>query len=151
MFDMTRETVLAFLAEQSTLVLSTVNEHGVAQSAPLFYLLAEQPGMLCWLSSPDSDHSINISRNAQCSAAVFRATDDWTRIAGVQMTGYAAAVSAEEREPILARYCERFSLDETLSAVISKSTLYAFRPAWIRYIDNSRGFGWKLELSGLSA
>ena len=41
---------------------------------------------------------------------------------------------------------ERFGLNEVLRAAMTRSRLYVFEPNWVRYIDNSRRFGYKFEV-----
>jgi uncharacterized protein YhbP (UPF0306 family) len=53
---------------------------------------------------------------------------------------------ARERRAMLAGYRRRFGLGAALSAAIAQATLYVFRPSWIRYLDNGRGFGYKAEI-----
>jgi uncharacterized protein YhbP (UPF0306 family) len=78
--------VTALLDEQSTLSLATTGPDGEACVAPLFYIVDE--GLtLCWLSSENSAHSINLTRTPRAAAAVYRDTADWKRICGVQMRG----------------------------------------------------------------
>ncbi len=53
----------------------------------------------------------------------------------------------KQRAAILDAYMERFSLKGVLRVAIARSRLYSFRPSWIRYLDNSRAFGYKFELT----
>ena len=56
------------------------------------------------------------------------------------------SLDGESRREIIAGYRRRFRLGALLSVAIAQSTLYAFRPSWIRYTDNSRGFGYHVEI-----
>ncbi len=137
---------LEFLHSQHVLVLSTSGPLGEALNAPLFYVIGDG-WRLYWLSSPRSQHSTRI-KGAEVAVAVFHPGKDWREIRGVQMRGSAYPVrSAGERIRILDHYRQRFSLDVDFAAVIARSRLYRFEPAWLRYIDNSRGFGFKREFT----
>ena len=139
------ELIGALLRGQSTLSLATVDAQGMACVAPLFYI-ADEDLTLYWLSSPSSEHSVNLLREPRAAATVYRDTDNWKKICGVQMRGVVTqVVYTEERKLLVDRYCQRFQLGTVLRLAISQSTLYAFRPAWIRYIDNARHFGYKFE------
>lgn len=140
------EAIRQFLRGENTVVLSTVSPAGQAQSAPLFYLLQEDPLELYWLSSPSSEHSANIEVHTSCSAAVFRSTDKWEEIVGVQMRGLVDLVKGPKRKSIVKRYCDRYELGFLPSIAISRCSLYVFRPNWIRFLDNSKGFGYKYEI-----
>jgi uncharacterized protein YhbP (UPF0306 family) len=139
-------TIREFLKTQSTLVLSTVNECGEPHSAPVFYLLGDSLD-LYWLSSSSSDHSVHLAKRSDVSAAVFRSTEEWAKIVGVQMRGTVSRVTGTARKPILRAYRERFHLGREFSLLMIRSELYAFRPTWIRYTDNSRGFGFHFEVN----
>jgi uncharacterized protein YhbP (UPF0306 family) len=141
------EAIAALLREESTLALATADEHGVAGVAPLFYIADEQLA-LYWLSSPESLHSRNLQRNPLASAAIFRPTADWRQICGVQMRGPVEAIIDPERRKALVRiYWERFQLSALLRPAVGRSTVYALRPQWFRFIDNTRHFGYQFELT----
>jgi uncharacterized protein YhbP (UPF0306 family) len=137
--------VYEFLQSQSTLVLSTVGAGGAPHATPLFYTVAPNLDLI-WLSSASSSHSQSVTLDPQVSIAVFRATFEWRKIAGVQMRGLCSIVESPERSPSLDAYSSRFQLGTVPSLAISISTVYRFRPQWVRYIDNQKQFGYKFEL-----
>lgn len=145
-----REAAAALIASGHTLVLATVTAAGEPHSAPLYYLPGED-FRLYWLSSPRSAHSRALARGA--SVSVFQPGDvergiDWRGIRGVQMWGAARAVRGwREKARILEQYRQRFSLGAEFAPVIARTRLYVFEPARLRYIDNSRGFGYRAELA----
>jgi uncharacterized protein YhbP (UPF0306 family) len=141
------QRVVDFLETETTLALSTAAKDGAPCVAPLFYLPREGP-RLFWFSSPGSQHSRNLRESPQAAGAVYAHTGDWTKIRGVQMRGAASPVSDPAlRQAIAKEYTERFHLGTLFEAAISKSALYCFQPEWVRYIDNSRRFGYKFEMS----
>ena len=140
------ELVAKLLQSQSTMALSTVAEGGLARVAPVFYLPGEDL-RLYWFSSSSSEHTRSLARDPAAAVAVYRPTEDWRKICGVQMRGRVTAVTdRSRRETITRSYVERFRLGTLFGAAISRSHLYEFRPAWLRYLDNSRRFGYKFEL-----
>jgi uncharacterized protein YhbP (UPF0306 family) len=142
-----KELVGAFLKSHGTLTLSTVDEDGAPRSAPLFYIADEQL-CLCWLSSASSLHSRNLRRRPEVAVSIYSATEDWKEIRGVQMRGAVAVVEGRsQRRDIIENYCARFRLDAQMNAAIARSRLYRFQPEWIRYLDNSKRFGYKFELA----
>jgi uncharacterized protein YhbP (UPF0306 family) len=141
------ELVARFLRSQSTLALGTSAEDGAPRTAALFYLLQDDL-RLYWFSSQSSEHSRNLKRNAAAAVSVYRNTADWRKIRGVQMRGAVSVVSARgPRRSIGKLYAERFQLGNLFQWGISRSTLFCFRPSWIRYTDNLKRFGYKFEIS----
>lgn len=140
------EMVTAFLESHSTLTLATISDQRVPHAAPLFYLLHE--GLqLYWVSSPSSMHSLNLANSVDVSVAVYSATDRWKEIRGVQMQGKVQLVTnPRERKAVLRAYVDRFHLGTIFRLAISGSNLYKFMPFWIRYLDNSKRFGFKREI-----
>jgi uncharacterized protein YhbP (UPF0306 family) len=131
------------LNSESTLTLATSGPDGAPHAAPLFYL-PDRDHRLYWFSSARSLHSRNLKRDPRASVTVFAATADWRKIRGVQIQGAArAVVDPELRRTIAAAYTERFHLGKLFQTLMARSRLYCFEPCSIRYIDNTRGFGFK--------
>jgi len=139
--------VARLLASQTTLSLATTNADGTSYVTPLFYLSGD--GLtLCWFSSFSSRHSRNLRRQPAAAITVYRPTEKWREIRGVQMRGVASMVTDPERiSAITAAYGARFRLGPALRRALARSRLYEFRPEWIRYLDNSKRFGYRFELS----
>jgi uncharacterized protein len=139
------ETIRAFLAAQSTLALATVNADGTPQSAPLFYV-SDDDLNLYWLSSPRSKHSVNLTEQPNVAATIYAAVWDWQSIKGLQIEGHAIAIENEERQRILTRYRDKFTLPSSFDGQIAASTFYKLAPRWLRWLDNSVTFGYKAEV-----
>lgn len=141
------DAIAALLRAESTLALAACGKNGIPSVAPLFYIVDSDLN-LYWLSSPASLHSLNLAANPQASATVYRHTQNWKEICGLQMRGPVETVAQpEQRAELVKTYCERFALGRALRFAIRRSTLYAFRPHWFRYIDNSVHFGYSFELT----
>ena len=141
------EMIAALLREESTLALATADELGVPDVAPLFYLVDE--GLtLYWLSSAASSHSQNLNKTPRAAVTVYRHAEHWKTICGVQMRGSVTAVTEQARcNALIKLYVERFQLGKIFRLAINKCTLYTFRPDFVRYIDNSKRFGYKFEFT----
>jgi uncharacterized protein len=140
------EAIDSLLRSQSTMVLSTCDAAGRPHATPLFYLTGAD-FELYWLSSKSSIHSRNIERTPQVSAAIHVATERWQEIRGVQMHGTVSRITERlRRRKICAEYRARFQLSDSFRVVMARSSLYVFRPCWIRYLDNTRRFGFQFEL-----
>jgi uncharacterized protein YhbP (UPF0306 family) len=141
------QQVAAFLKSQSTLSLATTALNGTPHVTPLFYL-ADDDLSLYWLSSASSQHSRNLKRSPAAAVCVYSATEQWKEIRGVQMRGAVAIVTGRStRREIVEAYCARFRLEPLFQAAIARSRLYCFQPEWVRYLDNSKRFGYKFELT----
>jgi uncharacterized protein YhbP (UPF0306 family) len=141
------KSISALLRAQSTLALATADQDGVPSVAPLFYILDEDLN-LYWLSSQSSRHSRNLAINPVASATVYRQTENWKEICGVQMRGTIQTIAdPAQRAQFIGAYCQRFNLGSVLRLAIRRSTLYRFHPQWFRYIDNSVRFGYAFELT----
>jgi uncharacterized protein YhbP (UPF0306 family) len=139
--------VAALLRSENTLALATVNEKGEPSVAPLFYLVDEELSLF-WFSSPRSLHSRNLKRAPGASAAVFRHAESWKSIRGVQLRGSVNVIAElSRRAAVIEAYCERFHLGAAFRLAIGRCKLYELRPEFFRYIDNSRGFGDKFEVT----
>jgi len=144
-----RELLARLLQSQSTLALATTAADGAPHVAPVFYL-AGRPGndalRLYWYSSARSRHSRNLQLNPAAAVTVYAPTQQWREIRGVQMRGTASVVTDPARRISFAEaYSARFRLGVEFRAVQARSRLYEFRPSWIRYLDNSIHFGYKIE------
>ncbi len=122
-------------------MLATCNADGSPRATPLFYL-PEGDRRIYWFSSARSVHSRNLKRDARAWVTVYANTADWKAIRGLEMRGAVEAKLAGKRA-IADAYVERFRLGRSFEAVMARSQLYCFEPSWIRYIDNTREFGYK--------
>ncbi len=141
-----QKLVAKLLYEESTISLATRSRKGIPHATPLYYVFY---GLhLFWLSSPSSEHSLNLRPDEEISACVYRPGENWKEICGVQMRGTAGAVTDRMlRKQVTDAYVQRFALGTVFRLAISQHTLYEFTPSWIRYIDNRRRFGYKFELA----
>jgi uncharacterized protein YhbP (UPF0306 family) len=145
--DEMRPLLREFLASQSTLALGTVGaEDGRPQVAALFFA-SDDSLNLYWISDADSRHSTNLFDWDDVAAAVYAPTWDWTGIKGVQIEGCAESVNEEgERQRALALYKAKFPfVTDKFADLIADSVIYVLRPRWLRWLDNTRRFGYKQE------
>ena len=141
------DAIAALLREQSTLALATTDAEGQPCATPLFYI-ADKELTLFWLSSETNLHSQNLKRTPRAAATIYRHTENWKDIRGVQLRGSVTViVDPERRRALIKAYCERFQLGAVFKAAISQSCLYALRPTFFRYIDNSKVFGHRFEIA----
>jgi uncharacterized protein YhbP (UPF0306 family) len=141
------DLIAALLGGETTLSLATNGEGGEACVAPLFYI-ADEELSLYWVSSECSLHSLNLARMPRAAATIYRSVESWKQIRGVQLRGTVSKVTEPERRAALLKtYCERFKLGRIFRLALRQSTLYCMKPEFFRYIDNSKVFGNKFELT----
>ena len=155
-----KEMIAALLRQETTLALATADAQAEPCIAPLFYIAGPDLS-LYWLSSPSSLHSRNLERAPCASATVYRHAEKWKDIRGVQMRGPVTVITdTARRKALIKLYCERFQLGSVFRLAMGRCNLYEFRPTFIRYLDNSKRFGYTFEVtldagdlkqSGLSA
>ncbi len=142
----TQKAIERLVHSQSTLVLSTVNPDGKPHATPLFYLAGAELE-LYWFSSDSSQHSGNLTWDHSVAVAIYTSTEHWKEICGVQMRGAVENITDRKiRRNVTRRYCERFHLGQSFRLALARSSLYVLWPAWIRYIDNSKRFGYRSEI-----
>jgi uncharacterized protein YhbP (UPF0306 family) len=143
--------IASLLRGQSTLALATIDGWGEACVTPLFYIVDEELSLF-WLSSETSLHSENLKRAPRAALTVYRHTDNWNGIRGVQMRGSVTVITdPRRRRDVIRIYRQRFQLGTIFRLAISQCALFAFRPDFVRYIDNTHQFRKRIELerSGL--
>jgi uncharacterized protein YhbP (UPF0306 family) len=139
--------VTELLRSQNTLALATSGADGSPRLAPLFYFPGEDL-RLYWFSSSSSEHARNLKRDSSAAVSIFRPTDQWKQICGVQMRGIVTVVTDRARRKAISQaYTDRFQLGTLFQTAMFRNRLYEFQPSWLRYIDNSGRFGDKFELS----
>jgi uncharacterized protein YhbP (UPF0306 family) len=156
-----RNRIRAFLAQHNTMTLATVDGAGAPQAAALFYA-ADDALDLFFLSSPNSRHSRNLALRPRVAASIQADNQAWQAIQGLQIEGAARMVEGVADTAHAVRiYAGRFEflrglLDgvdggpAALRGPLASSRFYVLRPAWIRLIDNTQGFGHKEELELMS-
>jgi len=144
---------LAVLEETATLVLATVDNDGSPRATPLYFALdpnqvsrgnlvwSEPPVSFLFLSDPSSIHAQNLTREPRSAIALYPEEADWRRLRGVQAKGQAHEVESDTLGPALERYRLRVPAAAEVPDAVALSRLYRFRPTWIRWIDNRKGFG----------
>ena len=108
---------------------------------------------LHWISSPDSDHSRHLAANPRAAVTVYAHQDVPELIHGLQLHGtvdLAIAHGQAEWNRVWELYTGKFEFVKSvpqLRSAAEKQSFYRFRPTWLRWIDNRKGFGWKVEKS----
>lgn len=132
------------LLDLPALTLATVDQNGIPHAATLFFV-ADDNTRLYYLSDQNSQHSQDLAYNDKAAVTIYPLVKNWQEIRGLQMKGVVAKVDGEESEKALEKYIKKFPFVRELEGEVSKNQMYVFIPDWIRYVDNSKGFGHKEE------
>ncbi|MEO1235346.1 MAG: pyridoxamine 5'-phosphate oxidase family protein [Planctomycetota bacterium] len=139
-----------FLATCRTASLATVDADGQPHAANIQYVHADG-WCLHWVSSPSSAHSQHLGANPRAAITVYAHLDAPDTIHGLQLHGEVDLVIAHGQaqwHDVWDRYTAKYAFINSLPqlrAAAEKQRFYRFRPTWMRWIDNRRGFGWKVE------
>ena len=136
--------ILAYLAHHNTLTLATERD-GIPFACSLFY--ANDNFDLYFVSETKTRHAENLISNPRVAAAIHENYSDWRVIQGVQLEGACAVVSDPiESARALALYAAKFPFVTQLGAAMAMVSPFKVTPRWVRFVDNTRGFGFKEEL-----
>ncbi len=150
--------LLAFLSQQTTLTLATVNPDGTPQGCDLFYAHDDSLAFY-FLSDPKTAHVRNLQRDPRVGATIHGGARGWQDIRGVQIAGRAGRVDdLAERARGFGLYLRKYAfvaqwLPDAAAlgqwhAQFGTVDLYRITPNWVRWLDNAQGFGHKEEWNG---
>ncbi len=133
-----------FCSRVPTLCLSTVDEAGLPHAANLNF--AATPDLrLIFVSHPDSAHSRHIARQPSVAAAAYAQFSSAAEIHGFQLHGLCRPLPETEFDEAFELFCARFTYARAYEARIRAEQFYRITPRWVRWIDNRRQFGFKIE------
>ena len=145
-FDFDRE-IPEFLADCRTASLATVDPDGGPHAANVQYV-HDGALKLYFVSSPESAHSRHIGDGGPVAVTIYARNDQPDQIRGVQVHGVCRPVHDETAmNRVWELYVEKFAFAQTypMRRTIESQQFYELTPHWMRWIDNRRGFGWKVE------
>jgi uncharacterized protein YhbP (UPF0306 family) len=149
--DEARDRILAFIAAHNTLTLAT-ECRGKPWANALFY--ANDDFTLYFMSDPKTRHADHLKNNPHVAATVQDDQHDWRAIQGVQFEGTCHEITNPvEATRALTIYATKYPFigellraPKEIDSAMAKARFYKLTPAWIRLIDNARGFGFKEEI-----
>ncbi|MFN3167102.1 MAG: pyridoxamine 5'-phosphate oxidase family protein [Phycisphaeraceae bacterium] len=137
-----------FLAVCRTASLATVDAQGSPCNANVQYA-SDDAWRIVWVSSESSAHSVNLSEDPQAALTVYAHMDSPELIHGLQLRGKVRLLDGDDAEAALSLYTAKypFTAERPYRDAVLKQRFYRFTAAWLRWIDNRRGFGFKRELN----
>jgi hypothetical protein len=101
---------------------------------------------LYFVSETKTRHALNIEENFSVGVTISEDHRDWLTIQGIQLDGTCEVLGAVQAARPLALYVKKFPFVATLGAAMAKVKFFKITPRWVRFIDNTRGFGFKEEI-----
>jgi uncharacterized protein YhbP (UPF0306 family) len=153
MTDASASLPLRLILTQKTLVLATADPD--PWSAPVYYVYH---GLrFYFFSAADSRHVAAALASERCAASIFRDSDDWREIEGLQMDGRLERIPlGTEALNAFGAYLTKFPTvkDFFASAFLDfsqftqrfRTQLFAFVPQRVFYLNNQSGLGQRREI-----
>ena len=133
-----------FFGRVSTLGLATVDDEGGAHAVNVNFV-ADDELRLYFISDADSAHSKHIAARGEVGGSVYSPFWVPSGIKGVQFRGHCVAMAEEDFGVIWPDYCRRFPYAVLFEEVARGQVFHRIEMDWVRWIDNSAGFGFKVE------
>lgn len=133
------------LLKLPALSLATSGETGEPHAAAVYFAAGEGP-VLYFFSASSSQHSQDLARDSRAAVSLYLPSWSWQEIRGLQARGTVRPVEPGAAwDDAWDLYISKFPFVLQMKAEVSRTRLYAFRPDWIRLVDNRQGFGFKQE------
>lgn len=125
--------------------LATTGPSGEPHAAAV-YFAAGTANRLYFFSETTSLHVGDLGANPQAAVTIQPLVKGYGEIRGLQLRGRVRPVPpGPEWDAAFALYQAKFPFVNELKEEVAQNTLYVFTPAWLRLLDNRRGFGFKEE------
>ena len=132
------ERIVRFLKKHHVLTLATL-AGGTPHCSNLFYAWLEQERAFVFTSSPDTRHARQALAHPEVAASVVLETRVVGNVQGVQLRGVMFRPEGERLQQARKRYLRRFPY-----AAVMDLELWMLEVTWLKFSDNTLGFGKKL-------
>jgi uncharacterized protein len=143
-----KQAALAYLASHHVMTLATTGPAGV-WAAAVFY--ANEGFTLTFLSAGHTRHALNIAAHPRTAVTIQEDYADWRAIQGIQLEGIVSQLTDTVREAAINRYQVKFPFliqaPLPVQRALQKVNWYQLVPDRFYFIDNSKGFGHRDEIS----
>jgi len=131
-----------FLQRHFVMALAT-SDGEQSSSTPLYYLYLEDHKWLVFTSDPSTLHMRLLRIHPEVSGCVFTETMEVEQIQGIQFRGTLVPAQDEAlQDRLKSDYLQRFPMAKTVFET-RPSPLWAIQLDWVKWSDNSQGFGYK--------
>jgi len=154
--DKERAAIRKMLESHNTVTLATCRD-GSPWAASVFFA-SDKDLNLYFVSDYRTRHARDIGAGADVVATVNADCAQWSGVKGLQIAGFAETVDGLGRVKALGYYLLKFPDvkalfeapkgrdEETIAQRLQAANMYRLKPHWIRLIDNSKWFGYKVEI-----
>jgi uncharacterized protein YhbP (UPF0306 family) len=152
-----RQHIENYLAAHNTVTLASCGVDGPWAAAVFF--VSDANLTLYFKSDPKTRHMMDIMDDPRVAATVQDDGQAWQSIRGLQLLGSCSRVDDHDTSRVNDLYMEKFPFlgtvtddskdkdERVLAERVRKTPFYQLCPHWVRLIDNTCGFGHKLEIS----
>ena len=130
------ERIRRFLARHHVLTLATTDEAGEAWCSNAFYALDAQRARLIFAANGPTAHTRHMEHDCRVAVSVVLETRIVGRVQGCQIRGRAVAGDDEARRCYLRRF--------PYAAAMSDAEVWSVEMDYVKFTDNTLGFGKKL-------
>jgi len=147
---------LRLVQKQRTLVLAIADP--APWSAPVYYLYSH--GDFYFFSHPESRHIRAVVSRHLCAASLYRESDNWQDLEGLQMEGAVQHIHADNAASrVVPAYLAKFPTVKdsffppgsapnlTSFSKLFHAELYAFTPTVVFYSNNREGFASRRDIT----
>lgn len=129
------QQIIRFIRRHHVLTLATTDSDGAPYCANAFYCYDAERNILIFAADAATRHAAEMELHPRIAASIVLETRIISKIQGLQLCGTAARADDEARRA----YLRRFPY-----AALAELTLWAVTPDYIKFTDNTLGFGKKL-------
>lgn len=148
MDDKVMQQAVAYMKKYQVMTLATVGEAGV-WAAAVFYV--NDGTDLFFLSAGHTRHAQNIAASPRVAATIQADYDEWTAVQGIQLEGIAMQLHGESRRNAITLYQSKYiflhKVPLSIQTALTQTNWYRLRPDKLYFVDNSKGFGHRDEVS----
>ena len=130
------ERIVKFLKRHHVLTLATVSAEGEPYCANAFYAYDTERNRLIFTSDNTTRHAQEMIANSRVAASVVLETRVVGKVQGLQICGNALPGDDADRKAYIRRF--------PYAAAIGELHLWSIEPDFMKFTDNTLGFGKKL-------
>lgn len=134
------------MSEVSAMSLATVDGQGLPYAANV-YVAPDERLRLYFLSNPESAHVQHLLRQPTVAMTAYAPIRMWQRVRGIQMRGQCEPLPDDQFAAAWAIYVGKYPHINEIHEQIRTLRFYRLTPRTLRWIDNSRHFGFRVDLT----
>ncbi len=127
--------IVKFIGSHHVLTLATSREDGAPYCCNAFYGYDGERNSFVFASNADTQHAEHMSQRSRVAASIVLESRVVGRLKGLQITGRIVEGDDDDRRCYLAAFP---------FAAVTPLTLWRLEPDFMKYTDNTLGFGKKL-------